>query len=422
MNKKLVKLMKERPVEIAKLVGFEDMGDLHNDWIKKMVYGKEDITILGHRSSYKTSCLSIAIALLIILYPFKNIIFLRKTDDDVIEVIRQVSNILKSPVFDWIVEQIYDIRLTFKADTFTKIDTCLNTSNKGAVQLLGIGTNGSLTGKHADIIFTDDIVNLKDRTSKAERDRVKTVYMELQNVKNREGRLVNTGTPWHKEDCISTMPNVHKYDCYSTGLLNKEQLQQLREKMTPSLFSANYELKHIADEDALFANPQFFKDDPEQIKEGKSLIYDGVCHIDAAYGGADSTAFTIIKEREGKFYVYGKKYPKHVDKALTDIYRLQALYRAGTIYCERNADKGYLEKEMHKDGKLVQGYQENMNKYVKIATYLQRNWSSVFFHEDTDPEYLNEILDYTENAQHDDCPDSLASILRELTGKGAWIL
>lgn len=422
MNKKLVKLIKERPVEIARLVGFEDMSGLHNDWIKMMVFGKEDITILGHRSSYKTSCLSVAIALLIVLYPFKNIIFLRKTDDDVIEVIRQVSNILKSPVFMWIIEQIYDIQLTFKADTFTKIDTCLNTSNKGAPQLLGIGTSGSLTGKHADIIFTDDIVNLKDRVSRAERDRVKTVYMELQNVKNRGGRLVNTGTPWHKEDCISTMPNVHKYDCYSTGLLNKEQLQQLRAKMTPSLFAANYELRHIADEEALFKNPQFFKDEPEQLKEGKSLLYDGVSHIDASYGGKDGTAYTIIKKRGNDFYVYGKRYSKHVDKALSDIYRLQDLYKAGTIYCERNGDKGYLEKEIRNDGRFVQGYNENMNKYVKIATYLLKHWSNVYFHEDTDPEYLNEILDYTEYAEHDDSPDSLASIIRELTAKGNWIL
>ena len=95
---------------------------------------------------------------------------------------------------------------------------------------------------------------------------------------------------------------------------------------------------------------------------------------------------------------------------------------AGTIYSERNGDKGYLEKEIRNDGRFVQGYNENMNKYVKIATYLLKHWSNIYFHEDTDPEYLNEILDYTEYAEHDDSPDSLASIIRELTAKGNWIL
>lgn len=46
-----------------------------------------------------------------------------------------------------------------------------------------MGVNGSLTGKHYDVIFTDDIVNLKDRTSRAEREHTKSVYMELQNIR-----------------------------------------------------------------------------------------------------------------------------------------------------------------------------------------------------------------------------------------------
>lgn len=64
--------------------------------------------------------------------------------------------------------------------------------------MLGIGIGGSLTGKHADIVITDDIVNLRDRMSAAERERTIAVYRELQNIKNRGGRIINTGTPWHK--------------------------------------------------------------------------------------------------------------------------------------------------------------------------------------------------------------------------------
>lgn len=414
MKKKLLKLLKHEPVKIARLLGFNDMGELHNDWLKKMIFAKEDKTILAHRGSYKTTCLSVAIAIMMVLFPFKKIIFLRKTDDDVVEVIKQVTNILISPLFIHIVQVLYGIDLELKTATSFKIDTNLNTATQGAVQLLGIGTSGSLTGKHADIIITDDIVNTKDRVSRAERERVKLVYMELENVKNRGGRFLNTGTPWHKEDAISTMPNVEMYDCYTTGLISKEKLQEIRSKMTPSLFAANYELKHIADEDAMFTNPNFFSDE--------KLLYDGISHIDASYGGSDGTAYTIIKQRGNDFYVLGKLYDKHVDKCLTDIYMNQDKYRAGTIYCERNADKGYLEKKINKDKYFAQGYQESTNKYVKIATYLLENWGHIYFHEDTDPDYLNEILDYTENAAHDDSPDSLASILRELTGKGAWIL
>lgn len=413
MNEKLIKLIKNNPVEIAKLLGFEDMGDLHNEWLKEMLFNDDDYTLLAHRNSYKTSCVSVVIALLIVLRPNKSIMFMRKTDDDVIEVVRQVTNILTTPLFTEIVRQIYDVDLEFIEKSAYKVNTTLNTSNKGVSQLIGLGINGSLTGKHADIIFTDDIVNLKDRISRAEREHTKLIYQELQNVKNRGGRFINTGTPWHKEDCIEKMPNKHYYDCYSTGLISKDVLNDIRQSMTPSLFCANYELKHIASEEALFTNPQFFSD--------SDLLKDSVSHIDASFGGKDGTAFTIFKQRGDKMYVFGKRKDKHIDDCLNEFYSYMDVFKSGTIYVESNADKGYLEKEMIKDGRIVKSYHENMNKFVKITTYLRKNWNNIYFHEDTDMDYINEILDYTENAQHDDSADSLASVIRETTSKTKWL-
>lgn len=414
MDKNLVSLLRNEPYKIGQLCGFKDLTELHNEWLKMMIYGDEEFTLLAHRGSYKTTCLSICFAFIIVLFPYKTIIFVRKTDDDVIEVIKQVSNLLKTSIFQTIALRLYGCEIKFTQDTSFKLDTSLNTSTKGMVQLLGIGSSGSLTGKHADIVVTDDIVNLKDRVSRAERERVKNVYMELQNVKNRGGRIFNTGTPWHKEDCIATkMPNKITYDCYSTGLIDREKLEQIRQSMTPSLFSANYELKHIADADALFTNPKFTNDE--------TLIYDGVSHIDASYGGEDGTAYTICKFVGGKFYMLGKRWNKHVDDCLSEIYALQDKYKVGSISCERNADKGYLAKELRSNGQYVEDYSENMNKFIKISTYLRRYWNDIIWLEETDADYINEILDYTENAQHDDAPDSASCMIRKFKGKREWL-
>ena len=414
MDKNLVSLLRNEPYKIGQLCGFKDLTELHNEWLKMMIYGDDEFTLLAHRGSYKTTCLSICFAFIIVLFPYKTIIFVRKTDDDVIEVIKQVSNLLKTSIFQMIALRLYGCEIKFTQDTSFKLDTSLNTSTKGMVQLLGIGSSGSLTGKHADIVVTDDIVNLKDRISRAERERVKNVYMELQNVKNRGGRIFNTGTPWHKEDCIATkMPNKITYDCYSTGLIDREKLEQIRQSMTPSLFSANYELKHIADADALFTNPKFTSDE--------TLIYDGVSHIDASYGGEDGTAYTICKFVGGKFYMLGKRWNKHVDDCLSEIYALQDKYRVGSISCERNADKGYLAKELRNNGQYVEDYSENMNKFIKISTYLRKYWNDIIWLEETDADYINEILDYTENAQHDDAPDSASCMIRKFKGKREWL-
>lgn len=405
-------LLWNEPYKIGHWVGFKDLTTLHNEWLRSFLYADEDQTLLAHRGSYKTTDLSLFLAIHTVIKPNENVMFFRKTDDDVTEVITQSQKILKSGAMSHIVQVLYGTGLDLLKENTSEIHTNLCTSTKGISQVVGLGIGTSITGKHADIVITDDIVNLKDRISRAEREKTKTQYMELQNIKNRGGRFINTGTPWHKEDAISLMPNVKRYDCYSTGLITRDKLEELRSQMSDSLFAANYELKHIADKDAMFQNPQFVSDE--------SLIYDGVAHIDAAYDGADGTAFTIFhKLPDGRIIGFGKRWDKHVDDCLTQISLLHKKYRAGTIENEDNADKGYLKKELKDIGLPVHGYHESMNKFVKISTYLRKNWGDIYWLEDTDPEYINEILDYSEYAEHDDSPDSAASLLRKMQKKQA---
>lgn len=407
-KRQYLELVRDNPVMFGKWAGFTDLVSIHNDWIKSFLYDDDDQTLLAHRGSFKTTCLAIAIALLIVLLPNKNIIFFRKTDTDVIEIVVQVSKILQSEHMKALVWALYDVELVLTKNTSWEIDTNLKTSSRGTSQLLGMGIGASLTGKHGDIVITDDIVNLKDRISKAERERTKSAYMELQNVKNRGGRFVNTGTPWHKDDAISSMPNVRRFTCFETGLMSKSDVEHLRSVMTPSLFTANYELKHIADEDALFAGPNYTSE--------YSLIHDGVAHIDAGYQGGDKTAFTIMKKLpSGKYIAFGKCWDKHVDDCLNEIQILHSKYLAGTIHVETNADKGYLAKEIRKNKLVTYEYHESMNKFIKISTYLRKNWGDIEWLDTTDAEYMSDILDYTENAAFDDCPDSAASLIRALS-------
>ena len=374
-----------------------------------MVRGREDKTLQAHRGSYKTTCVSIALAEIIVLLPNLKTLFMRKTDADVKEVVRQVRNLLLSPYMEALCEKIHGKPLVLTTVSATEISTNLATDNKGTSQLVACGVNGSLTGKHFDRIFTDDIVNVQDRISRAERDHTKTIYQELQNIRNRGGRIFNTGTPWHKEDAFSLMPNQEKYDCYSTGLMTDEEIAEIRGKMTASLFAANYELRHIAAEDVIFDSPQTGAD--------PSLVEQGECHIDAAYGGEDYTAFTICRKKDGKYYVYGRCWRKHIDDVQDEIIRLRQEFNAGRIYCENNGDKGYLGKALRQKGERVNIYHESMNKFLKITSYLKAEWRNVIFVCGTDEEYINQICDYNENAEHDDCPDSLASLIRRLWNK-----
>ena len=415
MNEKLIRSIKQHPVKYAHLLGFTLLTEMHNDWIRSMLLEPEDYTLLGHRGSYKTTCLSVAIALLIILRPNKTIFFIRKTDDDVIEIVAQVQKILTSGLFGYLVREIYGVELELTTASAYKIDTNLNDSNRGQVQLQGMGLNGSITGKHADYVFADDIVNVKDRVSRAEREQTKRQYQELQNVKNRGGRIYNTGTPWHKDDCVSVlMTNVHRWTVYDTGLISDAQQQHLRDSMSPALYAANYELKHIADADAIFTAANWL----ENTDENRALIYNGSAQVDAAYNGSDFTAYTIFHELDdGRIIGYGNMWRQHVDDCTPAIVALHQHYRAGSLHEETNADKGYSGDKFEDHGLIVNTYHESMNKYIKIATYLRSNWGRIWWIADTSPEYIAQILDYTEHAEHDDAPDSAASLLRQMDGE-----
>ena len=402
-------LLINNPIEIGHWVGFKDLTEIHNEWLKDFLFLTKDQTLQGHRGSYKTTTLSLFLAIHAIIAPNETALFFRKTSTDVDEVIKQTAKILQAGCVREITKVICNKELILTKCTKSEIHTNISTTFRGSSQIVGLGIGTSITGKHADVVITDDIVNINDRISKAERERTKLAYMELQNIKNRGGRFINTGTPWHKEDAFTLMPDPVKYDCYSTGLMNEEQIEEIRSHMTPSLFAANYELRHIASEDIIFTE--------RPMDANIQYIFNSVCHIDSAFYGTDFTAFTAMNFVDGTFYVYGKCWRKNVQDCYQDIYDDYKRLRLGKCFNEKNADKGMVARDLKNIGLRMATYDEYMNKHIKIVTYLKAIWNNVIFVEGTDPEYIEMIYDYTEDAEHDDAPDSAACLARRLYRK-----
>ena len=400
----VMSLLWNEPYRVGQWIGFKDLTELHNKWLRSFLYNTNSQTLQAHRGSYKTTTLSLFFALHTIIKPNETVLYFRKTDTDVTEISRQVINILKSGCIREIVQVLYNEDLKLLRQSNYEISTNLATTIKGMSQIVGLGIGTSITGKHADIVVTDDIVNVNDRISKAERERTKIAYQELQNIKNRGGRFINTGTPWHEEDAFSLMMNPVKYDCYSTGLISDADLQELRDSMVPSLFAANYELRHIASEDAIFLDPQTGGD--------PALCEHGIMHLDSAFYGEDFTAWSVMTKHDDTYYVYGRMRRKHVDECYDEIKADYDRFMVNKLYNETNADKGMVGKELRKLGMRVILYSESMNKYLKIVTYLKKIWSHLVFVDGTDPEFIQQVCDYYEDAEHDDAPDSVASLAR----------
>lgn len=406
-EKAIVKNIKLKPYKIANAIGFNDVVEYpHNEWMQNIIFGKNDYTLMAHRGSFKSSCLSVCIALVMLIAPKINILFFRKTDDDVSEMISMVEKAINSAVLQNLANVIYGERFYCVKHTSNSITTNLYESASGATQLLGLGIKTSITGKHADLVITDDICNVNDRISRAEREKTKTQFQELRNVCNRGGRIVSLGTKWHSEDVFTLMHNIDIYTYQDTKLITDEEIEKLKQEMAPSLFSCNYELRIIPSENIIFTNPQ--------MGASVDMVKNGIMQVDSAFYGEDYTAWSVMTKRDGKYYLYGKMKRKHVEECYDDIYKDYERLLCGKIYNEDNADKGMIAKELRKFGMKVVIYHEDMNKYLKIVTYLKAIWKDIVFVEGTDQEYIDQICDYFEDAEHDDAPDSASCLARLL--------
>jgi hypothetical protein len=410
MSIDLLKSIIENPIPYANALGLTKLNeDLHGGWIKEMFHLRKHDTIQGHRGSYKSTCLRVAIGLRMIAKPEENLILQRKSDGDVKDLINAVSKDLKSDICMSLIKGIYGVYPRFIADNNSEIEL---STYKGVMgrQLLGLGIGSSITGKHGHVI-TDDIITLKDRLSSAERERTKAQYMELVNIASEEGQnIFNTGTPWHKDDAFSIMPQARTWTVYETGIIKPEEIQIRKDMMSSSLFAANYELKHISDGDLLFPEPKY----------GKFPIgAKAYAQIDAAYGGEDATALTIMAEVDKNLHTVGWRMEGHIEKHYQEI--VSRLERFQVLECdlENNADKGFLKKELEKRCHIkFNGYHEKMNKYYKISTFGKSAWNRVIMDlDESDHKYICEIIDFNENAKHDDSPDSFASLVRKRFSK-----
>ena len=96
------------PAALGRKLGYTRLlDDLHGAWMRDMLSCEGDMTLQAHRDSYKTTCLCIALAVMLATQPDKTIMFLRKTDADVVEVIRQVTRILAHPEFQRLTAWLY---------------------------------------------------------------------------------------------------------------------------------------------------------------------------------------------------------------------------------------------------------------------------------------------------------------------------
>ena len=266
------------------------------------------------------------------------------------------------------------------------------------VSLTAHGLESSLTGMHYDRIICDDIITLKDRISRAERDKTKEMVNEIAtNIIDPGKGSIWIGTPWHRDDAwneINKFADIAMYPLSKNNFLGEEAAAQKKRTTTPFLYAANYELEIRKDENSLFTDPK--------MAEYWDYSKRAYAHVDAAFDGDHYCAMTILSPLDNSDVTLAKNlqgigfaYPGNVKAWVKEIARYYRKYKCQYIYCETNPDKGYLANQLQKEGLRVRTYAESENKHIKISTNLYEYWGKLKVN------VLSRDIDWFDTGTHD---------------------
>jgi hypothetical protein len=412
-----LRLIVSKPHKFGWFFGYEKLRSIHSDWIRYCWDSKKPKALQAFRGGYKTTAIDVVGSIRWMLFhPDDRIAIIRKSFNAAAEVTNTVARLMLKPEVVELFRLTYGgfkPRITRRQDGRYEWNFKVTQTPEG--NLTPLGLESGITGLHFDKIICDDIITIKDRISRAERERTKEMVHEIAaNIIDPGKGSAWIGTPWHRDDAwteINHFCDIAQYPLSTNNFIGEEEAEQKRKMTPPFLYAANYELELGVDESLVFSNPIY------PCKWDYTVI-GTKAQLDTAFDGDHYCALTIAAptRTEGKQQFYqavGFVYSGHVKDWEEIIVQLCKKYRVTQLYVEKNADKGAAAERLNQRGLHVKSYTESMNKHIKISTHLYDVWSRIEWAEETDEEYMAQVTEYKEGIEPDDAPDSAASLFMQ---------
>jgi hypothetical protein len=427
-----IRIIAQQPHKLGWLIGLDKLNPIHSDWIKYIWENNGHRALQAYRGGYKTTAVvMVGTIRWMLFHPDDRILLTRKSFKVAAEVIKAISQAMQLREIQELFKQAHGRYPQARINREGNLTYSFKQTITPEGNVTGMGIDQGITGHHFDRIINDDIITLRDRISRAERERTIEMVREIAtNIIDPEKGCGWTGTPWHREDgwrIIKSFAPIARYPISGTSycstakkqmknnFIGEEAIEKKRRTTTPYLYSANYELELGKDESLLFSDPLW-------PRRWDYSIHSAMCQLDTAFDGDHYCALTIAapirKEGGNQWYqAVGFTYPGNVEDWESTISRLCKKYRVKYVYVETNADKGASAKRLAARGLRVKPYAEGMNKHAKIGTYLYAVWPYVEWAAETDEEYMSQVIEYKEGITPDDAPDSAASLFKEAFSK-----
>ena len=416
----------EHPERLGHLLGFESLGEIHGQWahLWLRVPQSGETVLQAHRNSFKTTTGIVAMALLALLYPNLRVLIVRKTVGNAEAIISALRQVFESEIMTILCQARYGLP-TFKTKTWS--DTRLLLSCKRSVtpekSFEAAGVTNAQTGRHYDYIWADDIVTLDDRMYDSAKEHTKIYVQELSNIVTIKGSRMYTGTPWADGDAFSILPPALKYPIGSIEIegIDQKWITDKKSRMTPALWSINYELVHTEDTDKIgnfFTVPRF-------TNEYR------VAWIDSSFSDrkkSDSTSVGIVsfvpnpavKIDLWDIEFTGKTWAKSITNqdVIKELLQFLNIYQPIETCLESqlgDSSQVFIDKLIAAEQQynvtprnLWTWQHQGKNKHEKIQFYVAGNKSRMRALKDCDPDFLAKVSNYSKGATHDDEADALA--------------
>lgn len=409
----------QHPHLLGRLLGMDLLQPIHSDWIRYLWLSEKHVSLQAHRGSYKTTACTVLGCIWWLLFnPNQKLAIVHEKKSVACQIIREIAAHFKNPILREVFKAAHGMYPDIRSEAEGHLDLAFKATVSKEKSIDAHGVDSVTTGTHYDKMVCDDCIGREDRLSKAKRDRTIDGLREIYtNIINPGCQVVHVGTPWHPEDGwnVECVPEPRRYDVYETGLLTEEQIAEKRATTSPSLFAANYLLKHMADEEQVFKEPMY----SNWLYEPKGTVG----HLDAKFSGDHTAALTFMnKLPNGKIQAVGFVFHENVKDMVGFIKEKYRHYGCTVLHIESNPDQGYTaellaNRDQYGAGLNTKQYRENTNKHNKIVTYGCHFWRDLIWdismaREEKNAQYMAQVLDYMEKQEPDDAPDSMASLLR----------
>ena len=337
----------------------------------------------------------------------------------------------------------YDVRQVVKSEKFNMVFPEVelsgdkanlqgwNTNHSRQVGYFGAGVGGTIIGFGATkLAVTDDLYRgIEDALSDVTNDRVLQWKEGTHDSRlERSCAKIDIGTRWSTNDVIGKNYQDGNYDeiivipaldendeTFCPDVMSTEQYHEIRKKINPDIWSAEYMQEPVDLKGRLFSNLRFIEQDEFKVIKSKSS--GSIAYIDVSDQGKDFTAMAIAVIIDKTIYIADYVFNKgNTDVTIPMCASKLNEYRTNYCRVESNSMGAMFARTLQKSTRCrVLQVHNTQNKMTRIIMQSATIINHFVFVKKDDNEYhqfMSNVLSFSKEGKqkNDDAPDCLAGL------------